>query len=137
LGNCTKEQISRIVAELDQLALRQSPFLLHLKGLGTFGRPEQPRILWAGVDGGLPALQSLQQQIVKQLTPIGFSQENRPYRPHVTLARKYQGQVFPQLELERFRWDRGDWEVNEIVLYETKLGEQPMYHIVERFPFSL
>ncbi|MBA4542761.1 MULTISPECIES: RNA 2',3'-cyclic phosphodiesterase [Thermoactinomyces] len=138
LGNCTPRQIREITEELRGLAAVASPFSLTLAGLGTFGRPASPRILWAGVSGDLPALTSLEQKIGNRLAPLGFPREERPYRPHVTLARKCQMHDFPAPELLQAAWPERltqTWIVRELILYETKLGKQPMYHAMARFPF--
>ncbi|MFC4545456.1 RNA 2',3'-cyclic phosphodiesterase [Paenactinomyces guangxiensis] len=139
LGNCSEEQIKKMIPALHKLAAEQAVFSLAVQGLGTFGRPEQPRILWAGVGGELELLHQLQQQVVQSLAPIGFLPDDRPYRPHITLARKYQKNHFPLQSLQQLQlWKTGDttWKVKEIVLYETRLGRQPMYHALERFPFK-
>ncbi|MGA9172520.1 MAG: RNA 2',3'-cyclic phosphodiesterase [Thermoactinomyces sp.] len=139
LGNCTAQQIKGITEELRGQAETHSPFSLKLKGLGTFGRPDSPRILWAGVGGDLPALELLERRIVNRLIPLGFSPEERPYRPHVTLARKCQTPFFLSSQQLQTEWPQEltkTWLVQEMVLYETKLGRQPMYHALARFPFS-
>jgi 2'-5' RNA ligase len=139
LGNCDLDQMERIIAELSSLSEHQPPFILRLQGIGTFGRPEQPRILWAGVDGDLAALHDLQEKVVRLLTPIGFPPEDRPYRPHVTVARKCLSSGFPPRPDQLVRLGsevETSWTVEEIVLYETRLGQRPMYHAVRRFPFG-
>lgn len=137
LGNTTDDQQQEIVSTLDSLCKNQHPFSLHLENLGTFGVAKQPTILWADVHGEVEKLHLLQKKITTALSPIGFPPESRPYRPHMTLARKYKGQHFSKRELEK-DWDlSGDsWLVDEIVLYQTMLGKTPMYHAVHIFPFK-
>lgn len=71
-------------------------------------------------------LHALQSQVETAMTAIGFESENRPYRPHVTIAKNYQGEQF---DMERWtdRWDEEmgtlpEWTVESIVLYRTDLG---------------
>ncbi|WP_214020321.1 RNA 2',3'-cyclic phosphodiesterase [Methanoculleus sp.] len=46
----------------------------------------RPRVIWCDVaDAGESA--ALARQVDDLLTPLGFSRESRPFRPHVTLAR--------------------------------------------------
>jgi 2'-5' RNA ligase len=139
LGECTREQTGRIIAALTDLAKCQKPFALQIQGIGSFGRPEQPRILWAGVTGELDALHLLQRQVTERLSHIGFPPEDRPYRPHITLARKCQQTGFPSRDLAVFQpveEAKAGWTVGEIVLYETRFGQTPMYHAVQHFPFG-
>ena len=45
-------------------------------------------MLWVGFDGDLQALQNLQASLDAGLRHAGFQVEDRPFRPHVTLARR-------------------------------------------------
>lgn len=139
LGACSEQQVKEIEAQLAKLAAGASEFTVFLNGIGTFGMPKKPRILWAGVDGDTAELSVFQKKIAEAMEPIGFAKENRPYRPHVTLAKNYKYEEFPFDELERLHvWEEKDakWQVREIVLYETHLGNIPMYHTLARFPFK-
>lgn len=60
------------------------PLELALGGLGTFG----DRVIWAGLEGpGKPALVNLTGAISRACAALGFEADDRPYSPHVTLAR--------------------------------------------------
>ena len=61
---------------------------LPLAGLGSFGRDGRA-ILWQGLAPGpnLDALFDLQARLERALRGRGLSLEERPYRPHITLAR--------------------------------------------------
>lgn len=139
LGECDSPQVKQIISQLSKVAADTAPFSLQMQGMGTFGRKDQPRILWAGVTGELFALHQLQQQIGTYLAPLGFPIEERPYRPHITIARTYLGNDFeksmlPMLSLGELAEDT--WRVTEIVLYETRSRQSPMYHVIERFAFN-
>jgi 2'-5' RNA ligase len=137
LGNCSSEQIEEICNKLQEIAKRQVPFSLSLSRFGIFGRSEQPRILWVGVDGELEPLHKLQKSVVQAMQPLGFQPENRPFRPHITLARKCQMSNFPFTNLEEIPpIETHSWSVNELILYETKFGQEPMYSPVARFSFG-
>ncbi|HST88229.1 MAG TPA: RNA 2',3'-cyclic phosphodiesterase, partial [Ktedonobacterales bacterium] len=64
-----------------------SPFTLTVVGLGVFGPPSAPRVLWCGVGGDVPALLRLQAALADRLDAAGFPREQRPFAPHLTLAR--------------------------------------------------
>jgi 2'-5' RNA ligase len=53
---------------------------------GFFPNPHHPRVLFAGVQSG-PALADLARSIDEALTPLGCAREERPYSPHLTLAK--------------------------------------------------
>ncbi len=62
-------------------------FELSLGGLGSFGKPDAPRVIWLGIGGNRLLLSRLQQVVEKTLNPLGFPPEDRNYSPHLTLGR--------------------------------------------------
>ena len=64
----------------------QEAFLYRIGGIGRFRR-NKGDILWAGVSRGEDQLAALKKSLDESLSAIGFSPEERPYRPHITLAR--------------------------------------------------
>ncbi len=73
-------------AQAAMAGVRARPFRLELGGLGRFERPEGD-LWWMGVQRN-PALEALQKQLCAQLRRQGFRLEERPFRPHLTLARR-------------------------------------------------
>lgn len=75
--------------ELDQALIkvrRRQPFEVELKGLGWFPNERSPRVLWLGVEGG-KELAGLAADTEEALAPLGIPKEQRPFSPHLTLAR--------------------------------------------------
>ena len=66
--------------------VRVERFELAVAGVGCFGEPDAPKILWAGVTPHEP-LQRLREQIDLSLLGCGLGYESSHYRPHITLAR--------------------------------------------------
>lgn len=130
LGACKLSLVEQVKQELAKIASEFASFELRLSGLGTFGRREQPRILWAGVEGDLDALHKLQQRVVSGMQILGFLPESRPYRPHVTIARQYEGERFDEKHIAGI-WVQEmafpAWQVTSVILYRTQFGKQPMY----------
>ena len=53
------------------------------------GRARAPRVLWIGLGGDVPALLALQSRLAARLLrEAGFALEDRPFSPHITLARR-------------------------------------------------
>jgi RNA 2',3'-cyclic 3'-phosphodiesterase len=61
--------------------------LLNVRSIGAFPSVNRPRVLWLGIDGDTDALINLQVKIDAGLESYGFKKEDRPFRPHLTLAR--------------------------------------------------
>lgn len=82
LGATKPEQYACVAAGLR--LIRHAPFVIHLDPPGFFDRAG---VFFAGVQLS-PELTALQQKVIAATTPCGFVPEDRPYRPHITLARK-------------------------------------------------
>ncbi|PYI57392.1 RNA 2',3'-cyclic phosphodiesterase [Paenibacillus flagellatus] len=140
LGEVVPSSVAAVEAELERIAARSTPFPLRLQGAGTFGAPMAPRILWVGLAGKLQALRDLQADVERQLAPLGYPTEDRPYSPHVTLARQYAGGAPARKDAVRglFPADAEpplEWAADRIVLYRSHLGRTPMYEPVRTIAF--
>lgn len=87
LGNIPSSGVGPLLDCLGPVAAGHSRFPLHLAGLGMFPNRRKPRVLWAGVDGDLNALDRLQQGAEDAINALGYPPEQRPFRPHITLGR--------------------------------------------------
>ncbi|MFD2613658.1 RNA 2',3'-cyclic phosphodiesterase [Paenibacillus gansuensis] len=137
IGEASQEDSRRYDEIARQTAAGHEPFGLRLSGVGAFGRPGRPSVLWAGAAGALDALGRLEQQLTAGLAGAGVPRENRPFRPHITLARNFKSGASPDDAL----WRRlgsdlpeAPWTVDRYVLYRTHLGRKPMYEAIGEYP---
>lgn len=65
----------------------EGPIGLELTGAGSFPRAARPRTLWVGVGGDTEGLSRLAAVTEAALVVAGWSPDDRPFRPHLTLAR--------------------------------------------------
>ncbi len=86
LGEVADARVPAVTKALDRLA-DQPRFEFQVGGIGTFGSPRSPRVIWVGVAMPNPALASLQKTCEQALAEIGFAPEGRSYKPHLTLGR--------------------------------------------------
>ena len=63
------------------------PFDLTIAGVGTFPPKGPPRVVWAGLAGGRDQLLALEPKVSERLAGAGVPREERPFNPHLTLAR--------------------------------------------------
>lgn len=83
VGRVDDVTYDRWLGALDQVTSR--PVRIGLRGLGAFPHPPRATVLWAGVDA--PGIDDLA-GVVEEATQIaGLPAEERPFRPHLTLAR--------------------------------------------------
>lgn len=103
---------------------------LQLTKLGAFPNQREPRVLWAGVNGDLDALQQLHELVDTAITGLGFTPERRPFRPHLTLGR-VRDQAWAEdrrkigAGLSQFPLSPSQlWKVNEMHLIRSTLTPQ-------------
>jgi 2'-5' RNA ligase len=82
-----EESKARAIEQVFQPAWEVDPFELTFAGIGTFPPRGDPRVLRAGVTAGLEAISMLERQVTLRLARVNVAAEERPYRPHLTLAR--------------------------------------------------
>ncbi len=87
LGATKSSMAPRIVEGLQtEFAGAVSP-TLRLSRLGTFPAGNNPRVLWAGVDGDIDRLTDLYHRAQSIVCGLGWPPETRPFRPHLTIGR--------------------------------------------------
>jgi len=91
-------------------SVKAKAFHLKLNQAGCFSRA---KVLWLGCDQVEPALQDLVSSLNHALLDCGYVAEDRPYTPHVTLARKFHCKQLPEIDCEI------DWNVDSFALVES------------------
>lgn len=113
--------------------IKKRPFSLALNGIGFFGSSKTPRVLWAGVSGDLNGLQSLYLSVIQETGTLGFIPEERPYAPHITLARGFKEGEEISVEAITPAPVELEWVVDHFTLMRTHMNVSPMYENVETF----
>jgi len=72
------------------------PVNLEFRGLGFFPHEKRPRVFWAGMEASAN-LKTLAEEIDQAAHPLGFPLEERPFTPHLTLARFQPPGIPPKL----------------------------------------
>ena len=96
LGNIPSRRVTEITEAMRRAVQGIFPFSLGISGLGVFPNLSQVRVLWVGVGGELDRLSTLQQNVDSALAALGFPKEERPFVPHLTLARIREGTSAPE-----------------------------------------
>ena len=118
----TAQQIAtRLTVPFDSPA-----FDIALGGLGTFPATGGPRVVWLGISEGAAALQVVAREVAARLADVEFRREERPFSPHLTLARfKERGHASDREALlaERVR-PAGRWRIDRVTLYQSRLSSK-------------
>lgn len=132
LGDIFDSLVPSIIAAMDQVAARHAPSSLDIRGLGWFGSPASPKVVWAGLTGKLQPLMNLQAELADALRTAGLSPDTRkPFHPHLTLGRTRTGRNGRELaDAIRSHTDDsfGRLEIKEMLLVQSRLQPQgPVY----------
>lgn len=87
LGHVFESQVTALAAATDGITALYQPCTLEVKGLGYFGRPQSPRVIWAGLTGNLQPLLALQGEIAETAKQTGIFPDAKPFHPHLTIGR--------------------------------------------------
>jgi 2'-5' RNA ligase len=136
LGFAPPEQLKRSTSYVMEAIKGIKPFPLAINRLGYFGNVESPRVFWAGTQES-EELQLLRKKVFTACEQVGFTLETRPFRPHITLARKWSGNGAFQKEMldiwNNIQREPLVFEVNKVVLYQTHLQKTPKYEVKAEF----
>ena len=128
LGATPDELQSDLARAIERTAAGRSPFQIGLSGGGAFPNPARPRVLWIGIVTGAGELQELAGRLAVELEALGWPPEDRPFAPHLTLARTdgVPGAAERAARLEELAGDvRLEWLADRLVLYRSVLGRGP------------
>lgn len=87
LGGVAAETLTEVCSATERVASRIEPFDFHVRGVICVPPRGRVRMLWAGATEPAGRLVSLYEKLADALAPLGFEKENRPFKPHITLAR--------------------------------------------------
>jgi 2'-5' RNA ligase len=113
---------------MGKAASGHTAFQLRVEGIGAFPDGRHPRVIWAGVEGNREELASLARSVEREMKAIGLKPD-KPFKPHLTLARVRQGASGSELEAisralqtqEGSRPAKADFMVEELTLVHSRL----------------
>jgi 2'-5' RNA ligase len=138
LGEVKEDKLTELHDALSKSAKVSASIPITIQGCGFFPNHRRPSVFWAGIQG--PALHPLQLRIEERTQPLGFEGENRPYSPHLTLARfkDPRGRLPIAQEAEkRKEFPFGDFVATDFSLYQSVLKRSGAeYTVLKSFPLK-
>ncbi len=148
IGEQTPERVEAIAERLRRV--EGGGFEIRGGGFGFFPTAKAPRVFWIGIHAG-PQLAELAESVDVATAELGIPREDRPYSPHLTLARaggrsgspkwrKGDGpnSAFAVLEKRLAAMgelDFGTMTAHEFILYQSQLSPKgSKYTELQRFP---
>jgi 2'-5' RNA ligase len=130
LGWVDPDQVDPIRAELEGAAAVAPPFRAGLGAAGRFPDRGKARIVWFGFTSGTAELEGLAGRV--RLAVAKRVAEDRPFRPHVTVARAKTPVRIPAGALDVAPLDV-EIAVDTVVLFRSHLGSpHPRYEAIAR-----
>ncbi|MEO7193428.1 MAG: RNA 2',3'-cyclic phosphodiesterase [Pseudonocardiaceae bacterium] len=121
LGEVGDDLVDELTRLLGRAAARHSPLSLSLGGGGRFGH----QVLWTGVRGDRDGLSGLADSVEAAARRSRVPVEQRPYRPHLTLARaEMETDLLPLVE-RLAPWEGSPWRATQLHLVCSRLGAAP------------
>ncbi|WP_028925849.1 RNA 2',3'-cyclic phosphodiesterase [Pseudonocardia acaciae] len=125
-----------LCTRLERVAARAAPLSLELGAGGRFG----DRVLWARVRGDTDRLRKLAASVRAAARRVKLPVEDRPYRPHLTLARANGTADLRPAVTGLANFEGSPWTASELHLVRSRLAAGPgrtsLYDSVERWPLS-
>lgn len=139
-GWVAPERVPTLETALARAASSHGAFSLDVRGGGSFGTRAHPRVLWLGLEGEVERLAALQASVTREVVPLGFEAETRPFAPHLTLARARDPRGDRGLADCRealAELEAGASRIDALVLYRSELSPQgARYTPLQRYPLT-
>ncbi len=140
LGNIPEDRIPDIEEVIHRLLLNRRSIRLRAKSAGAFPSLKRIRVIWAGIDGDISELRSLQHNLEVELEKIGFPKDERSFKPHLTLGRLKSPSGSPSLAKAiagLYSFSGSEFTVDHITLYKSILKPSgAVYEVLAKVPFS-
>ena len=133
LGQIEEVSYDRFLAGLAAVE-EVRPFSITLDRFGGFPKVGKASVVWAGVGDGEEQMTRLNEIAEEASQASGLQPEERPYHPHLTLARVRPPDDIRHLTEESLALR---WTNSEVVVYRSHLGRQgARYEPLESFALS-
>lgn len=121
LDTIARVTYERFLSELEKMG-EQFSFPISLEGFGAFPNPRKATVFWTGIGRGESDVSLLNEVAEEAAIAAGLLPEERPFHPHVTLARirppaDVRGVVEEDVDLS--------WRCDRVVVYRSHLGRGP------------
>jgi len=137
VGEVDDARVPLLVTAGERAAAGVPPVPCEVAGLGSFPHGSRARVVWAGIADRSEAheLERLARRLEDEIRGAGFPAEERPFAPHVTLARARERRS-GGLRLPAPSGPIASFAARELTLFRSRLGAGGARHdALATFPF--
>ena len=87
LGEIDEGQKKSIADSLDTITAAHKSVEIALSEIGAFPGIGRPKVLWAGIKGGVDEIIDIARSVDQECSKLGFQAEDRTFTPHLTIGR--------------------------------------------------
>ena len=133
LGETAPARVPDLSRTLETAALNNSSFQIRLDRVGFFPSSKMPRIIWLGLREGGLEIRKLADDVEAACGSCGFPAADRPFQPHLTIARLREGGAVSQAKIPEYQFT-SITRVSGFSLIESRLQPVgPVYHSLTDF----
>ena len=132
LGPTDPARIAELEGIVDDVAKRGASFRVGIAGAGAFPSPSRPRTLWLAITTGEAELADVAARLAPGLESAGWPRDDRPFRPHLTVARsdgRREGPLVARTLIDRAATFETGFDARRIVLFESVTGGGPARYV--------
>ena len=139
-GDISAEDVNNISCAVQNRLASGSALNFKIGTLGVFPDARKPRVIWCGVGGDVEKLALLQFELDGDFAGLGFPQEDRPFRAHLTLGRikDVHGLTgISEVLTRHIEYNAGEFACREIIMFQSKLTPQgAVYNKLAQYSFG-
>jgi 2'-5' RNA ligase len=142
LGDTPPARLASLESVCNEISLRFSPFLAEISNFSAFPSWKRARVIWIGLQPE-DKLKRIAEELNKNLLRVGFPPPDKPFLPHITLARikgKIEENSLEKLSVaqKNFSFSHSKFQLSSFSLMQSIL--QPtgsVYKTIKSFIFSV
>jgi 2'-5' RNA ligase len=136
LGWTPSDRLEVVTQAIGMVARGHGPSEVSITGLGAFPSERRMRVLWVGLDDPGSLLTRVEADLERAFEPLGYPTEERPFTPHLTLAR-FKIPERPKDPLPELSGSFAPFVVDRLELFRSRLHPKgASYEMMESFDLT-
>jgi RNA 2',3'-cyclic 3'-phosphodiesterase len=135
LGEIPRATVANISQAAARTVVGLGPFSFRLEHAGAFPDHGRPRVLWLGIEDDSGKLKELHTHLENEAAMAGFPKDERPFQPHLTVARLRRPQRAQELAAAHLesQFEPVEIPVSELLVIRSELSSAgSKYTVVSR-----